>query len=150
MPYRHTQTGHLRYIIYLVVGILVIGALFCREEPPLGMVLAITGVAVLPLAWAFGSLTIEDEGDRLLICFGPLPLFWKRIVYGDITGVEPDRSKLIDGWGIHWIPGRGMIYNLWGFDCVKLTLGKKIVRIGSDDVENLVEFLRTKIRQPQD
>lgn len=50
----------------------------------------------------------------------------------------------MDGWGIHYILGRGWTYNLWGFGCVKLTLGRKVVRVGSDDVENLVEFLKAK------
>ena len=38
-----------------------------------------------------------------------------------------------------------MTYNLWGFDCVKLEVRNRVIRIGSDDVENLVEFLRGKI-----
>jgi hypothetical protein len=37
-----------------------------------------------------------------------------------------------------------MTYNLWGFDCVKLTLGQKIVRVGTDDAENLAKFLRER------
>ena len=48
---------------------------------------------------------------------------------------------------IHYFPGRGTTYNLWGFGCVKLWLGTKVIRVGSDDVENLVAFLRTKVGQ---
>ncbi len=150
MSYCHTQRGSLHHLLYFTAALLAGGAWFCRDELPLAIILAGTGVVLVPFAWAFGTLTVEDEGDRLLLQYGPLPLFWKRIAYAEIIGVEPDRSRLIDGWGIHWIPGRGTTYNLWGFDCVKLTLGKRIIRIGSDDVENLVEFLRTKIQQPQD
>jgi hypothetical protein len=75
---------------------------------------------------------------------GPLPVIRKRIRYADITGVEVGRTKVIDGWGIHYIPGRGWTYNLWGFGCVKLTLGRKISRVGSDDVEGLAEVVREK------
>ena len=71
-------------------------------------------------------------------------LLRKRIRYADITGVEIGRTGIIDGWGIHYIPGRGWTYNLWGFDCVKLTLGRKIIRVGTDDAEDLVKFLREK------
>jgi hypothetical protein len=146
MSYRHTQTGSLHHIIYLTAGMLVVAAWFCRQEPPLALILGLTGVALVPLAWAFGTLTVADEGDHLSIRFGPLPLFRKRVAYEKITSVEPGRSTLLDGWGIHYVPGRGWIYNLWGFDCVKLTLGSRTLRIGSDDVENLVEFLHTKIQ----
>jgi hypothetical protein len=54
----------------------------------------------------------------------------------------------VDGWGVHWIPGRGTTYNLWGFDCAVLLVNGRIVRIGSDDAEGLVEFLKAKIRPP--
>ena len=147
MTYRHTQAGYLHYAIYLTSALLVTGAWFSRNEPVPAMFLVVIGIVLLPFAWAFGSLTVEDEGDKLLICFGPMPLLRKRIAYQDITRVEPDRTRLIDGWGIHWIPGRGTTYNVWGFHCVKVTVGRRTIRIGSDDVENLVEFLRAKITQ---
>ena len=44
------------------------------------------------------------------------------------------------------MPGKGWIYNLWGFRCVRIHREKKMIRIGSDDVENLLGFLRGKIR----
>ena len=78
----------------------------------------------------FGSLTIRDDGEWLALRFGPLPLLRKTIRYADITGVEIGRTTIIDGWGIHFIPGRGWTYNVWGFACVKLTLGRKIIRVG--------------------
>ena len=57
------------------------------------------------------------------------------------------RSSWIDGWGIHWIPGRGYTYNLWGFSCAKLDVRGRTVRIGSDDADKLVEFLKSKLPQ---
>ncbi len=145
--YHHTQTGPLHHILYATVGILLIGAWFTRGVPGMAVIFSIIAAVVFVLTFSFTTLTVEDEGDRLSIRFGPVPLFRKTIPYTDITAVEPDRTSVIDGWGVHYIPGRGSTYNLWGFDCVKLTLGKKVIRIGSDDVENLVAFLRTKIGQ---
>ena len=92
----------------------------------------------------FGSLTISDEGDCLALRFGPLPLLRKTIRYADITGVAIGRTSVVDGWGIHYFPGRGWTYNLWGFACVKLKLGRKIIRVGTDDAEGLAEFLKQK------
>ena len=62
----------------------------------------------------------------------------------DIDQVTASRSALIDGWGMHWIPGRGWTFNLWGFDCVELIVSGKPLRIGTDDMENLVAFLESK------
>ena len=46
---------------------------------------------------------------------------------------------------IHYIPFRGWTYNLWGFACVKLTLGRKIVRVGTDDADELAKVVREKM-----
>jgi hypothetical protein len=75
---------------------------------------------------------------------GPLPVIRKRIRYADITGVEVGRTRIIDGWGVHYMPSRGWTYNIWGFGCVKLTLGRKVIRVGTDDVEGLAEVVREK------
>ncbi len=93
----------------------------------------------------FGSLRVRDEGEWLALRYGPLPVFRKRILYADITAVEPGQTSIIDGWGIHYVIGRGCTYNLWGFGCVKLTLGTKVIRVGSDDVNGLADFLCEKI-----
>ncbi|MEO2024093.1 MAG: hypothetical protein ABGX05_19875, partial [Pirellulaceae bacterium] len=71
----------------------------------------------------------------------------KQIPYQNIATTEPGHSKFIDGWGIHYIPGRGWTYNLWGFDCVKITTTKgKVFRIGTDAPEELSAFLEEKLR----
>jgi hypothetical protein len=64
-----------------------------------------------------------------------------------MTAVEQGQTSLIDGWGIHFIPLRGWTFNLWGFDCAKITLGSKVVRVGTDDAENLVTFLRERLAE---
>ena len=43
------------------------------------------------------------------------------------------------------MPGHGWTYNFWGFGCVKLTLGRKIVRVGTDDADELAKVIREKI-----
>jgi hypothetical protein len=77
--------------------------------------------------------------------FGLFPLIRKRIRYADITAFEIGHTRIIDGWGINYFPGRGWTYNVWGFACVKLTLGRKIIRIGTDDAEGLAKAVREKI-----
>ena len=145
MGYEHTQHGGWHRILLVIAGMMLIGIWLAREELAVVILLLATAAIFFCCALMFVSLTIRDEGEWLALRYGPVPIIRKRFRYADITAVEPDRSKVIDGWGIHYILGRGWTYNLWGFDCVKLTLGKKVIRVGSDDVENLAELLRGKV-----
>ncbi len=149
MEYQHTQTGWWHRVFLAVAAVMLAGAWLAHggDLAARGVVLAVAGV-LLFCAMIFASLTVRDEGQWLALRFGPLPLLRKRIRYAEITAVEPARSAVIDGWGIHYILGRGWTYNLWGFGCVKLTLGKKVIRVGTDDVENLAQFLRGKVQPP--
>lgn len=146
MPqYEHTQKGPVHLILYGLAAIFIGIAWFSssRGMPYVGM-LALAGLMIF-LALCFQRLTVRDEGEWLAIRYGPLPLFFRRIPYASMTAAEAARSDWLDGGGIHYIPGRGWIYNLWGRDCVKLQLGNKKVRIGTNDVEGLLRFVKTRI-----
>ena len=147
MGYNGTQYGRWHLILLAAAGGMLVGAWFARNELTVAVLLPVIATIFVLLALMFRSLTIRDEGEWLALRYGPLPVFRKRIRYADITSVEPGRISLIDGWGIHYILGRGWTYNLWGFGCVKLTLGRKIIRVGTDDVDNLARFLRDKLVQ---
>ena len=148
MKYSKTQKGPIQYLLYGVVAVLLPLAWLNRGEPAVVLVLAGVAVAMILAGLAFGTMTVRDEGDRLAIRYGPLPIFRRQIPYAAITAVEPGRTSVIDGWGIHYIPFRGMTYNLWGFGCAKLTLGRRVIRIGSEDIDNLVSFIRSRIEPP--
>ena len=144
MNYEHTQRGWIHRILFVVAIVLAVGACLARGEPPVAWVVLLVAVILAVSALMCGSLTVRDEGEWLALRFGPLPILRKRIRYADITAVEPDQTKIIDGWGIHYVLWRGATYNIWGFDCVKLTLGSRVIRIGTDDVQRLTEFLRIR------
>jgi hypothetical protein len=116
-----------------------------RDQVPLAVGITCFGALMLLFALCFATLTVRDEGHSLAIRFGPLPVFHKRIAYESISEAEPTRSALIDGWGIHYIPGRGWTWNLWGWSCVKLKVNGRTVRIGSDDAESLARFIQTRM-----
>jgi hypothetical protein len=146
--YEHVQRGRLHIIFWAVAAVMVAGAsLASSSRAAEGFALAVAGIFVL-CALMFGTLTVRGDGECLTLRYGPLPVFRKRVRYADVTAVEPGCTSIIDGWGIHYIPWRGWTYNLWGFGCVKLTLGKRVLRVGSDDVENLAAFLKAKIQPP--
>jgi len=143
MPYHHRQTGKLHWIVLLPV-VLILAWLLRTNLAAMLLPLALAWILAF-IAFCFQYLTVRDAGDHLALRYGPIPLFRKRFPYRHMTAAEPTRSSLIDGWGIHYTPGRGWIYNLWGFDCVQVQLGKKTVRIGTDDAAGLAAFLKTKI-----
>ncbi len=145
MGYSHTQKGPW-YLLFLMMAAVLVTVAILTDGPRLQSITlgGVAGVFVV-LSLSFRQMTVRDHGDELSIAYGPLPLFRKHIAYSEITQVEASHSSLIDGWGIHWIPKRGWTYNIWGFECVKLTLDNKFIRIGSDDVENLIRFLNRRI-----
>jgi hypothetical protein len=145
MRYEHVQTGRLHWILYVALAMMLAGAWSVRFEQPVSTILFATAIFIAPLPLMFQTLTVRDEGDRLAVRFGPIGLFKKTIPYAEIKAFARDRSKWIDGWGIHCIPGRGWTYNLWGFDCVTVTVGSKTIRIGTDDPEGLVAFLTERL-----
>ena len=143
--YEHTQKAPLHWLLYPPGLFLLVTAWLNRGQILVALLMLAVAAVLLALAFSFQRLTIRDEGSWLAIRYGPLPVFRARIAYAEISSVEPGQTSWIDGWGIHWIPGRGYTYNLWGFACARLTLGRRTVQIGTDDVDNLVEFLKTKL-----
>ncbi len=148
MSYSHTQRGPWFLLMAVVATACLVVAWVARGAPL--AVVACGGVAFVMLlcALSFVHLTVYDDVDALAVRYGPLPLFaWlcPRIRYDEIKSIEPDRSNILDGWGVHWFPGRGTTYNIWGRDCVRIETGRRIYRIGSDDVDNLISFLRQRI-----
>jgi hypothetical protein len=142
--YEHTQWAPMCWIILLPpLAILLLAGILSGGDVVVPFFLV--GLLLTVIAFSFRSLRVVDEGDALAIRFGPIPLFRKRIPYADIQAAERDRSSVIDGWGIHWVPGRGWTYNLWGFDCVRLALtGGSTIRVGTDDPDGLASFLERK------
>jgi len=147
MPYDHTQTGWMHYLLY-GVGLAMLAMTWALGADPVAQYLLPLVAAVMFLFGAsFHRLTVQDEGDYLSVRYGPVPLFGRRFAYKEMTTAEPDRTSIIDGWGIHYIPGRGWTYNLKGFQCVKVSFGKKVVRIGTDEAPALAAFLQGKIEE---
>ncbi len=145
MGYSHTQWSPLWLLLAGVGVVLAAGAGSYWGQG--GVEFARGGGAAFffLIAASFAWLRIEDGGEFLRVRYGPLPVFGTRVRYDTIESVEAGRSALIDGWGIHYVPGRGWTYNLWGRDCVVVRRGGRVVRLGTDDVEGLEGFLRERI-----
>jgi len=147
MRYDHTQTAPLYLVLVGAGAAMLVGAWLIPVWIVQIILLSIGGLMFV-LAACIGRLAVSDEGDRLLIRFGPLPLFRRRILYADIESVERSRTTILDGLGIHLSPGGGWTWNLWGFDCVDVYFktGSRI-RIGTDAPEGLETFLKQRVSQ---
>jgi hypothetical protein len=142
--YNHTQKASSCLLLYaFAVGCLAASCFLPLYA--LQIVFLATGLSMLVLAASFHHLTVADEGYQLAIRFGPLPLFGKRIWYEDIREVETGRSTFLDGWGIHWNPWHGWIWSLSGRDCVVIQRKRGTIRVGTDDPNGLVAFLKRRI-----
>jgi hypothetical protein len=38
----------------------------------------------------------------------------------------------------------GWVWNIWGYDCVVIRMKRGTLRVGTDDADGLVEFLRSR------
>ncbi len=145
MTYRHTQRAPMYRMVLTAAVLMAAGAAYGGPPREVAIPLNFLAILLAVLAFAFRSLTVRDEGAHLAVRFGPLPFFRRRIPYARISEVKRARSSVIDGWGIHYVTGRGWTFNLWGFDCVELRVGSGLIRIGSDDADELARFLSEKI-----
>lgn len=145
--YDNVQHGWFHWILHMLGLVpMVLGFVLRDELDGGGPWLAGVGVLMQVIASAFWRLRVHDDGDALRIAYGPLPLISKRIPYGSIRAFEPTRSSWVDGWGIHWGPGRGWTWNLVGFDCVLITDDRgKTLRLGTDDQDGLVAHLTRRV-----
>ena len=147
LGYSHTQNAPLCLILYGSALACVVLAWMVGETNGIYIGGGV-GLLIALLASAFHHLTVADRGDVLAIRFGPVPLFRRTVRYADIEKVEVGRTLILEGWGIHYSIRGGWVWNLWGRDCVAVHFKKgSVLRIGTDDAENLARFLEGKIAQ---
>ena len=150
--YDHRQLSPLGALFVLIGGGLVV-ATTGPEEAWVATLLWVVAAIFALCALSFWSLRVQIETEHLRASFGPLPVFRKKIPLAQIERVEVGKTDLLDGWGIHFVPGRGWTWNLWGFRCVVLTLtdpsGRKkqprTFRLGSDEPEELHAALQRAV-----
>ena len=145
--YEHTERAPLYLLLLAVSAILGLAGVLSGGVPPASIGLILMSVLFAVISACFAHLTVRDQVDRLVVRFGPVPLFGWSTRWEDIDSVEAGRSAWIDGWGMHWLPGRGMTINIWGLDCVVLRVKGRIVRVGTDDSERLAGYVQKRIAE---
>lgn len=116
-----------------------------RAQPMSALAALALGGGLAALAACCATLRVRDEGDHLWVGYGPFPLVCTRVPYARVEGVAFGRGPAprwprLSGW--HWGPGPG-----W----VELRLGRRRLRIGSDDPAGLAAVVgrRTWGRRPR-
>jgi hypothetical protein len=143
--YHHVQKGPWYVLLCAMAAAFLTASWYLQAVPALAITFLVTGVFMLLLGVSFGNLTVSDEGDRLAVRFGPLPLFRRRIRYDEILEVERGRTHFLDGWGIHWSLWGGWVWNICGYDCVVLRLRRGVLKVGTNDPEGLADFVKTRM-----
>lgn len=146
--YQHTQESRVRRIAVPAIVVLLIGCWLTQNVLGLWIVFLAFAATFAFILAICQRMTVLDEGEFIVIRWGPVPCLRARIRCDTIREVNAGRTRFIDGWGIHYVPWRGWTYNLWGFDCAILKTDRGTIRIGTDDASNLVHYLREKIARP--
>lgn len=142
--YETVQKGWI-WIVLPVCAVVATGFSFVVEENDARLAMLVAGLVLLVLSAAFAHLRIRDEGDRLLIGFGPLPIFQRHIDYARITGVEIVKAPVWLGWGVRYWPGKGWAWILSGRALVRLKMGERVFHVGSPEPEELVAMVEERI-----
>lgn len=145
--YQHTQRGPWSFVLLAVVASnLTLAVRLWGNEPAWASWLFLSVALLMTfMTFCFQSLTTTVSETSLRVHFGPIPLLEKKVLLEDIVSVRPEKSSLLDGWGVHWTPGKGWIYNMWGFDCLAINLGTRHFRVGTNDPDQLCEVLERAI-----
>jgi len=98
-------------MLLLLAEVFLTVSWFLQEVTALLITFSVTGFAMFLLGASMHYLLVADEGNRLLVAFGPFPLFRRRIWYDDIREFERERTTWLDGWGIHLSLRGGWVWN---------------------------------------
>jgi hypothetical protein len=137
--YVHRQIGWFM-LLWAWVPIAALAAIWFftplsqRVLPP--FLLPVIALFVTLAIASFSSMLVVVTSTHIVMRFG-LGLLKRTVALERIASTAIVKTRWYDGWGIHWTT-RGTLYNVSGFDAVRVVLddGKAII-IGSDEPERL-------------
>jgi hypothetical protein len=140
-PYQHTQVGWT----IVTVGVAIPLILIIASWPPERSMLAPAGLLLLPLAF-FATLTVTVTRQTIVASLG-IGFLNRRTPLAQVRGWRIVHSPLYHGIGIRLIPG-GALVTVRSGPAVELLLeNDRVLRIGTDEPQRLVEALAA-VRQP--
>jgi hypothetical protein len=141
VTYRHTQVGWAILVaLAAALAVLTFAAGRAGWGTPAYAVLGLIAVVGV----LFCTLTVSVGGGEIAWRFG-VGLIRRRVLLVEARGVQPARTRLVDGWGVRYTM-QGWLYNVSGFDAVALELTDgSFLRIGTDEPEALAAAIRAAL-----
>lgn len=139
--YKHTQIAWRIIIPADLAALVCLYLVFVKD-----ITLAAVGFFILViLTYLFYALTVIGTEETIQIKFG-IGLIRKTFNLKGIHTVEPFRTSLWHGWGIHYSPD-GTVFNVSGYDAIRVTMsgGERYV-IGTDDRDRLMRYIEANRR----
>ena len=116
------------------------------EPGPAAILLLVFGIG-FPALLQIARLTVEVHPDHLFINWHPLRTL--RLYYRDIVEVRSVSFRPIrdwGGWGVRWVPGKGVAYTMSGSRGVEMKLKSgKVVVVGSQKAEQLEQVIAAQV-----
>lgn len=139
MEYKHTQ-----YNIAIIFGAIVSLFWFIKYFVlvDIASIIFFIVLALFLCLFIFFSLTVEIKNGFVQCVFGP-GIVKQKIKLSEILNVHTVKNPWYEGWGIRWIPGKYVVWNVSGFDAVEIQLSTfKKFRIGTNEPDKLMEAIR--------
>jgi hypothetical protein len=143
VPYRHRQIGTMIIAMTLFAEAAMTSVAW-RGRNFIAFFLFSALLAFLGACFYALDVSVDDEAVRFRMGAG---FFRKEIPLAEISSSSRVRNALWSGWGVKRTrDGQRWSFNVSGFDAVELTLkNSRIIRIGTDDPEGLLQAIRTRI-----
>lgn len=141
--YEHTQRSTRMALLMWAAALGALVATLAPTGMPVGPRLTLLAVVVALAASAivFSRLTIRVADGTLRWHYGA-GMVKRSLPLAAIARVEPTRTGVLDGWGIHFT-ARGWLFNVAGRDAVLITrTDGKTFLLGTDEPGRLAEAIR--------
>ena len=101
------------------------------------------GFALFVLQFCVLSTRVDESGLSWNFGLGFPSGF---IAFDEIAGVELAKTKLWEGYGIHWTPRHGWLWNAAGRDAVRIRKRHgAVITIGCDDAAGLYDAICSRL-----
>jgi hypothetical protein len=144
MHYKHTQDWKITNFIVFFISIYLLIIYSYTQE--LNIIYNAIPILVIIYLW-FYKLIVEVTNSHIKIKYG-VWIIKKSFLLSKVKSVKKVKNKWYYGWWIRiWFWPKMWIYNISWFDAVELVIdGNKIVRIWTDDQDNLETEIKNKIK----
>ena len=140
--YEHNQWSLIPIGVFVAV-IVAAGAYGGTAATPPQLFFFVLLVLVILVAFARMTTRVDESGVRWAFTLGSPSV---SLAFVDIERIERVRTSIFEGWGIHWTPWHGWLWNVGGFDAVEFFLkdGRRLT-VGTDDPGAFMDAINARL-----